>query len=73
MNAAVTQLAVVQVGLLGSLTGQLGDTGNGLALPFAVLDFLLDDLRHVAMDMQVVIDLLLDEVAHILVDGVTIR
>ena len=63
----------MQVGFLGSLACQFCHAGYGLAFPFAVLDFLLNHLCHVTVDMQVVIDLLLDEVAYIFVDGIAVR
>ena len=38
MDAAVTQLTVVEVGLLGTFTGLLGDTCHLLALALTLLD-----------------------------------
>ena len=59
----------MEVGLLGSLAGQLGDTRHRLALTLAFLHLVLDGFGHVTVDMQVVVDLLSDEVAHIFVDA----
>ena len=69
VDAAVTELTVVEVGLLGTLTGQLGHTRHRLTLPFALLDLIFQDLCHVSMDMQVVVHLLLDKVAHIFINA----
>ena len=69
MYAAVTQLAIVQVGFLGPFARQFGHPRHGLALFLALRDFLQHDFRHVGMLMQVVVYFLFDEVAHILVDG----
>ncbi len=68
MYAAVAQLAVVQVGLLGALAGQLGDAGHGLALLLALLYLLHHHLGGVGVLVQVVVHLLLDEVAHIFIN-----
>ena len=62
----------MQVGLLGTVTGQLRHAGHCLALTLTLLDLVLNDFRHISMDVQVVIDLLLDEVADILVDAVAV-
>ena len=67
MNAAVAQLAVVQVGFLGTLACQLRHACHGLALLLALADFLQHHVGHVGVLVQVVVYLLLDEVAHILV------
>ena len=69
MDAAVAQLAVVHVDLLGTLTGYLGDTGNGLALLLALLNFLQHGIGHLGVAVQVVVNLGLDEVAHKLVEA----
>ena len=69
MDAAIAQLAVVEVRLLGTLTSQFGNARHRLALTLALLDFILQNLSHVLVDMQIVIHLLLQEIAHILVDG----
>ena len=69
VDAAVAQLAVVQIGLLATFAGQLCHAGHGLAFAFAVLHLLQDDVGHVGILVQVVVHLLLDEVADELVDG----
>ena len=68
VETAVTELAVVEVRFLGTFTGQLGDTGNGLAFLFRFLNLLQHHIGHLRILMQVVIDLGLDEIAHKLVD-----
>ena len=65
--AAVAQLAVVQIGLLGPFASQFGYAGNGLALLLALLDFLQHDLGHEGVLVQIVVHLGLDEVAYIFV------
>ena len=71
MYAAVAQLAVVQVGFLGSFACQFGHACHGFALFFALLYLLHHHLCHVGVFMQKVIHLTFDEVAHILVDAHT--
>ena len=63
----------MQIRLLRTFTSQLCHTGHRLALALTLLDFLLNDLGNVTVDMQVVIHLLLDEITHILIDGLTTR
>ena len=65
--AAVAQLAVVEVGLLGAFACQLCHSGNGLAVALAVGYLLLYHFGHVEVLVQVVVDFGLDEVAHKLV------
>ena len=62
----------MEISLLGTLTGQFGNTGHRLTLTLTLLDLILHHLSHILMDMQIVIHLLLDEVADILVDAHTI-
>ena len=69
MYAAVAELAVVQVCLLGTLTSQLGYTSHSLAVALALLNLILKHLGHILMDVQIVVDLLLDEVAYIFIDA----
>ena len=69
VDAAVTQLTVVQVSFLGTLTGYLRDAGNGLAFFFGFLDFLQQDFGHIGMLVEVVVYLLFYEIAHKLVDA----
>ena len=38
MDAAIAQLTVMEVGLLGTFTSQFGDAGHSLALPFTGSD-----------------------------------
>ena len=65
--AAIAQLAVVQVGFLGTFAGQFGDTGNGLALFLGVLNLLEHHFGHQRIFVQVVVYFGLDEVAHVFV------
>ena len=69
MDAAVAQLAVVQIGLLGTLARQLGDASHRLSLALTLLDLALQHLSHVFMDVKIVVHLFLQKIAHILVDG----
>ena len=70
MDSAVTKLPIVEVGLLGSLTGQLRHTRHSLALTLALLDLCLQNVRTVLLvDMEVVVYILFDKVADIFIDG----
>ena len=69
MDAAVTELAVMEVRLLGTFTGQLRHTSHRLTVALALLDLILKHLCHILMDMQIVIDLLLDEITHIFINA----
>ena len=69
MDAAIAQLAVVKVRLLGTLTRQFGYASHRLALTLALLDLILQNLSHILVDMEIVIYFLLQEIAHILIDG----
>ena len=62
----------MQVSLLGTLTSQFGNASHRLTLTFRLLDFALDDLGNILMDVQVVIDLLFDEVTYIFINGIPI-
>ena len=62
----------MEICLLGTLTGQFGNTSHRLTLTLTLLDLILHHLSHILMDMQIVIHLLLDEVADILIDAHTI-
>ena len=46
MDAAVAELAVVEISLLGTLTGEFGNARHRLALAFALLDLILQNLSH---------------------------
>ena len=67
MVAAVAQLAVVQVGFLGTFTCQLGDTGNGFALFLGVLYLLQHHFGDERVLVKVVVHFRLDEVSHVFV------
>ena len=67
VDAAVAQLAVVQIGFLGALTGQFGNAGHLLALFLAGLYLLQHHLGHISVLVQIVIHLGLDEIANIFV------
>ena len=74
MNAAVAELAVVEIRLLGTFTGKFGNARHCLALAFALLDLILQNLSYILVDMEIVVYFLLQEIAHILIDGfATIR
>ena len=68
MDAAVSQFAVMQVGLLGTLTGLLGYAGYLLALLLGLQDLLEDDIGHLGILVQQVIDLLLDKITYKLIE-----
>ncbi len=63
MDAAVAQLGVVEVYLLGAFAGLTGDSGHGLAGLLALLDFAQDYVGCVEVLVEVVVKLLLEEVA----------
>ena len=67
--AAITQLAVVQVGFLAHLARFLGHTSHCLALTLALRHLLQDDFGHIRILVQEVIYLALHEVAYEFVDG----
>jgi len=67
VDAAIAQLAVVQVGFLGTFASQFGHTGNGLALLFRISYLLKHHLGHFGILVQIVIHLLLHEVAYVFV------
>ncbi len=69
MDAAIAQLAVVKVRLLGTLTSQFGNASHRLALTLTLLDLVLQNLSHILVDMEIVIYFLLQKIAHILIDG----
>ena len=74
MDAAVAELAVVEISLLGTLTGEFGNARHRLALALALLDLILQNLSHILVDMEIVVYFLLQEIAYILIDGfATIR
>ena len=73
MDAAVAELAVMEVRLLGTLTGQLRHTSHRFTVTLALLDFVLQHLGHIAVDMQIVVYALFDEVAHIFINTDTLR
>ena len=68
MDAAIAQLTVMEVGLLGTFTSQFGDAGHGLALPFTGSDLFQNGVGDFQILMQEVVHLQFDEVAHILID-----
>ena len=67
MYAAVAQLAVVQIGLLGTLTGELCHASHCLSLALTFRYLLLHHLSHVGMYVQIVVHFELHEVAYVLV------
>ena len=70
VDPAVAQLAIVEVGLLGALTRQLGNAGHGLALVLALLYLVFQHVGYILfVNVQIVVDLALHEVADILVYG----
>ena len=68
VDAAVAQLAVVQIGFLGTFAGQLGNAGNGFALFFALLNLLQDDVGNLQVLVEIVVYVFLDEITYELVD-----
>lgn len=71
MDAAVAELAIVEIRLLGTLTGEFGNARHRLALAFALLNLILQNLSYILVDMEIVVYFLLQEIAHILIDGFT--
>ena len=67
MDAAVAQLAVVEVGLLGTFACQFCHSSYCLAVALVVGYLLLYHFGHIEVFVQVVVDFGLDEVAHKLV------
>ena len=72
MNATITQFAVMEISLLGTLSGQFGNTSHRLTLALTIFDLILKHLCYILMDMQIVINLLLDKIAHIFINADTI-
>ena len=68
MDAAVAQFAIVQVGFLRTLTGQLRHAGHRLAFLLALLYLAEHGLGGVGVLVQIVVHLGLDEVTHIFID-----
>ena len=73
MDAAVAEFAVMEVCLLGTLTGQLRHTSHRLTVALTLLNLILKHLSHILMDVQIVINLLLDEVTHIFINAHPVR
>ena len=69
MEAAVAQLAVIDIRLLVSFPGLLLDPGDFLALRLGLLDFVLDDRNNVLVDSKVVVQIFGDEVIDVRSDG----
>ena len=69
MEAAVAQLAVVDVGALVALAGLLLDAGDLLTLLLGGLDLVLDDRDNLLVDVEVVVQILRDEVVDVGADG----
>ena len=69
MEAAVAQLAVIDIRLLVPFPGLLLDPGDFLALRLGLLDLVLDDRNNVLVDSQVVVQILGDEVIDVRADG----
>ena len=69
MEAAVAQLAVIDIRLFVSFPGLLLDPGDFLALRLGLLDFVLDDRNNVLVDSQVVVQIFGDEVIDVRSDG----
>ena len=65
----VTQLTIVQVGLLAHLASLLGHTSHLLADTLTLLHLRENHLSHVSILVQEIIHLLLDEIPHKLVDA----
>ena len=63
----------MEIGFLGTLTSQFGNTSHGLTLTLTLLYLILNNLSHILVDVQVVIDFLLNEIAHVFIDTHTIR
>ena len=73
VNAAVAQLSVVEVRLLGAFPCQLCDARHGFSFLLALRDFLDYNLSNVRMTVEIIIHFELDEVAYILIDADAIR
>ena len=68
VNGAVAELAVVEVSLLGLVSGLLLQTRDGFAFLLAVDDFFVDYVGHLGVSPQVVVEMFGEEVAHIVSD-----
>ena len=71
MNAAVAQLAVVEIGFLRTFTGEFGHSRHCLALALVLLNLLKHHLRDLGILVKIIVNLGLYEVSHILVDTYT--
>ena len=69
MNAAVAQLAVVQIGFLCSLSCNFCYSSHSLALLFRFRNLLNQNLGNIWIFVQEVIHLFVNEIAHIFVDA----
>ena len=67
VDAAITQLPVVQVGFLGAFTCQFGHSGNGFAFFFRILYLLQHDFGYIGMFVEEIVYLLFYEVTHELI------
>ena len=65
VHAAVAQLAVVQVHLLGAFTRKFGDSGHGFALTLALLYLFEEHLRGVEILVKEVVKFLFQEIADV--------
>ena len=46
--------AIVEIRLLGTLTGEFGNARHRLALAFALLNLILQNLSYILVDMEIV-------------------
>ena len=68
MYAAVAQLAVVQIGLLGTLASQFRDARHSLSLALGGFNLIFQHLHYLLVAVQEVIDLGLYEVTDVFID-----
>src|SRR5574344_312554 len=73
MDTAITQFTVMEIGFLGTVTGEFGHSGHSLAFMLTFLNLILYNLCYVGMDMKVIVYFLLHKIADILVDTVSSR
>ncbi len=65
MHTAITELAVVEADLLGTLAGQLLDVGHAFALFLVLNDLAHQRLGYIAVHVQELVEMPLDDVGDV--------